>query len=120
METWKAHRVQRLRVLRDAVLTSDMNFDERQLSSGIILPSDNGKADGIRPRWGRVYAIGPEQKDVTVGQWICVSHGRWTRGVRIEDDEGTKTIRRIDPKDILLVSDEDPGVDDTISDAVSG
>lgn len=120
VETWKAHRVQRLRVLRDAVLTSDMNFDERQLSSGIILPSDNGKADGIRPRWGRVYAIGPEQKDVTVGQWICVSHGRWTRGICIEDDEGTKTIRRIDPKDILLVSDSQPGTDDTISDAVQG
>jgi hypothetical protein len=120
VETWKPHRVAKLRVLHDFVLTSDMNFEERQLSSGIILPGDNGRASGIRPRWGRVYAIGPDQRDVTVGQWICVAHGRWTRGLRIEDDEGVKTIRRIDPNDILLVSDEAPGVDDTISDAVAG
>lgn len=120
VEVWKPHRVNQLRVLHDFVLTTDMNFEERQLSSGIILPGDNGRASGIRPRWGRVYAIGPEQKDVTVGQWICVAHGRWTRGLRIEDSEGVKTIRRIDPNDILLVSDELPGTDDTISDAVSG
>ena len=112
--------ISEIRALRDSVLVKDMEFKGRQLSSGIILPSDNGKADGIRSRWGQVYAIGPDQKDVRIGQWICVAHGRWTRGLDIQDDEGTKTIRRIDPNDILLVSDEHPGNDDTISDAVSG
>jgi len=112
--------ISEIRALRDSVLVKDMEFKGRQLSSGIILPSDNGKADGIRPRWGQVYAIGPEQKDVHCGQWICVAHGRWTRGLDIQDDEGVKTIRRVDPKDILLVSDEHPGNDDTISGAVSG
>jgi hypothetical protein len=98
-----------------------MVFKEaRTLSSGIILPQDDGKSSGIRPRWGQVYAVGPEQKDVTVGQWICVAHGRWTRGLEIEDSEGVRTIRKIDPKDILLISDESPAADDTISDAVSG
>jgi co-chaperonin GroES (HSP10) len=112
--------ISEIRALRDSVLVKDMEFKGRQLSSGIILASDNGKADGIRPRWGQVYAIGPEQKDVRIGQWICVAHGRWTRGLDIQDDEGVKTIRRVDPNDILLVSDEHPGNDDTISDAVSG
>jgi co-chaperonin GroES (HSP10) len=112
--------ISEIRALRDSVLVKDMEFKGRQLSSGIILPSDNGKADGIRPRWGQVYAIGPEQKDVQIGQWICVAHGRWTRGLDIQDDEGVKTIRRVDPNDILLVSDEHPGNDDTISGAVSG
>ena len=46
-----------------------------------------------------------------------MSHGRWTRGVEISDDEGNKTIRRIDPNDILLVSETKPP-DDTMSDAV--
>jgi len=47
-----------------------------------------------------------------------VAHGRWTRGVEIEDSEGTVvTIRKVDPKDILLISDEQPS-DDTMSDAV--
>ena len=114
------HRITRLRALNDSVLVTDMQFKDRQLSSGIILPNDNGKSGGIRARWGQVYEVGPEQQDVRIGQWICVAHGRWTRGLDIEDDQGAKTIRRIDPKDILLVSDEHPGTDDTISDAVSG
>ncbi len=114
------HRVSKLKVLRDNVLVSDMEFKGRQLSSGIILPSDNGKSAGIRPRWGQVYEVGPEQRDVRPGQWICVAHGRWTRGLEIEDETGPKTIRKVDPKDILLVSDDHPGSDDTISEAVSG
>ena len=113
-------KINKLLPLRDQVIVADMNFESRTTSSGIVLLSDNGKGTGVRPRWGRVYAIGPEQKDVRVGEWVCVAHGRWTRGLDIEDDEGAKTIRRIDPKDILLVSDEHPGTDDTISDAVSG
>jgi hypothetical protein len=52
-----------------------------------------------------------------VGQWICVAHGRWTRGVDILDNGTELTIRKIDPKDILLISDELPQ-DDTMSDAV--
>lgn len=117
------HRFKRdqFKPLYDHVIVSDMNFtNTRTLNSGIVLLQDNGKASGIRPRWAQVYAIGPEQKDVKVGQWICVAHGRWTRGVDIEDESGKHTIRRIDHKDILLVSDEQPGTDDTISDAVSG
>jgi len=110
-------KIKKLRALYDHVIVEDMNFQGRTLTSGIILPSDNGKSSGIRPRWGRVYAVGPEQLDVTVGQWICVAHGRWTRGLEIEDTDGVRTIRRIDPQDILLFSDEQPD-DDTMSDAV--
>jgi hypothetical protein len=95
-----------------------MVFKERKLNSGLILLNDNGTTAGIRPRWGRIYAVGPDQKDYSVGDWICVAHGRWTRGVEIEDAEGTViTIRKVDPKDILLISDEQPS-DDTMSDAV--
>jgi hypothetical protein len=115
---YSPHKVSALKPLKDSIIVTDMNFEGRSLSSGIILMNDNGTTAGIRPRWGQVYAVGPEQKDVTPGQWICVAHGRWTRGLDIEDDEGTKTIRRVDPNDILLVSDEEPGADDTISEAI--
>jgi len=112
------HKVQSLRPLKDTVLVTDMVFKERKLNSGLILLNDNGTTAGIRPRWGRIYAVGPDQKDYSVGDWICVAHGRWTRGVEIEDAEGTIiTIRKVDPKDILLISDEQPS-DDTMSDAV--
>jgi hypothetical protein len=115
---YSALPVDRLEVLRDNVLVADMNFkNERVLNSGIILGSDNGKNSGIRPRWGRVHAIGPDQRDVKVGDFILVAHGRWTRGVDIQDPTGVHTIRRIDANDILLISDVEP-TDDTMSDAV--
>jgi co-chaperonin GroES (HSP10) len=106
-----------LRALHDHVIVSEMTFDQRITSGGLILLNDNGTTLGIRPRWGQVYAVGPEQKDVQVGQWICVAHGRWTRGLDIEDESGLCTIRRIDPEDILLISDTQPQ-DDTMSTAV--
>jgi co-chaperonin GroES (HSP10) len=110
-------QVSNLRPVKDAVIVADMEFDGRTTSTGIILPSDNGKSAGVRPRWAKVYRVGPEQQDVNVDQYILVAHGRWTRGLEIEDDQGVKTIRKIDPKDILMVSDE-PQYDDTMSEAV--
>jgi hypothetical protein len=111
-------RVSKLRALHDWILVTDMEFTERITQAGLILPNDNGTGSGIRPRWGRVYAIGPRQKLVSVGQWICVAHGRWTRGVEIQDDQGQLTLRRVDPSDILLVADYKPQ-DDTMSDAIN-
>jgi hypothetical protein len=115
-----AHLVERAKIktIRNHVLVYDMAFDGRTLNSGIILLNDNGKGYGIRPRWGRVYAVGPDQHDVVPDQWIMVAHGRWTRGIKIQDEHGEKTLRRIDPDDILLVSDspEQP-IDDTQSTA---
>jgi co-chaperonin GroES (HSP10) len=110
-----------IKALHDNVIVSDMEFDTRITQSGLILPNDNGTTLGIRPRWGRVYAVGQDQKDVHVGQWICVAHGRWTRGVDIDDGTGAtkRTIRKIDPNDILLVADGDERPkDDTMSTAV--
>jgi co-chaperonin GroES (HSP10) len=110
-----------IKALHDNVLVSDMEFDTRITQTGLILPNDNGTTLGIRPRWGRVYAVGKDQQDVRVGQWICVAHGRWTRGIDIEDGSGPvkRTIRKIDPADILLVSDRDERPqDDTMSTAV--
>ena len=95
-----------------------MKFGQRQLSSGLILLNDDGKGDGIRPRWCQVFAIGPDQRDVEVGQWILVSHGRWTRANEIEINGEKKQLRRVDHNDILLVSDEPPAYDDTMSTAV--
>jgi co-chaperonin GroES (HSP10) len=99
--------------IRDNVLVTDMNFDARVTKGGIVLPSDDGKSEGVRHRWGRVWAIGPEQKDVKVGEWILLEHGRWTRGVTVVEEDGTEiTVRRADIKAILMVSEEQPP-DDT-------
>ena len=118
---FEPHKVTRekIKALHDNIIVYDMSFDGRKLNSGIILLNDDGKGYGIRPRWGRVYAVGPYQTEVQVDQWIMVAHGRWTRGIKIEDESGELTLRKIDPNDILLISDspEQP-MDDTQSTAV--
>jgi len=92
----------------DNVLVTDMEFGERKLGM-FVLPSDDGKSEGVRHRWGRVWAVGPEQKDVKVGEWILLEHGRWSRGVTVVQDDGTEiTIRRADINAILMVSDDKP------------
>ena len=109
----------KIRALKKDVIVADMLFDVRITQSGLILPNDNGTGLGIRPRWGQVYAVGPDQQDVAVGQWVCVAHGRWPRGIDIEDESGPRTIRQIDPRDILLMSDSETcPQDDTMGDAV--
>jgi co-chaperonin GroES (HSP10) len=96
--------------IRDNVLVTDMNFDARVSAGGIVLPSDDGKSEGVRHRWGRVWAIGPQQNDVKVGEWILLEHGRWTRGVKVTDEDGNEIIiRRADINAILMVTDEEPG-----------
>jgi hypothetical protein len=106
---FEPHKVKReqIKALHDDVLVYDMAFDVRLTNGGIFLLNDNGKGYGIRPRWGRVYATGPEQQDVTVGQWVLVEHGRWTRGLEIEDESGEFTLRKIDPECIMMISDEE-------------
>ena len=111
------HKVEKVIPLKDNVIVYDMVFDERITHGGIVLLDDNMKSSGIRPRWAQVYAVGPEQKEIKVGQYILVSHGRWTRGIKILDNEGEKVIRKVDNNDILLVSDE-PVNDSTMSDKV--
>lgn len=110
-------RFKKLTPIKDTVLVHGMDFNERKLMSGIIVPDDDMKSAGIRPRWAQVYQVGPEVEDVKVGQYIMIAHGRWSRGQTIEDAEGEKVIRKVDPKDILLVSDE-PIDDKTMSNAV--
>ena len=90
-----------IRAIQNHVLVTDMSFDERVTNGGIVLMGDDKTSSGIRPRWGKVVAVGKQQKDITVGQFVCVKHGRWTRGI---DMEG-QIVRRVDTDDILVVSD---------------
>jgi co-chaperonin GroES (HSP10) len=95
--------------LGDKIFVSDMEFGEQRTASGIYVPPDNAKSSGIHPRWGRVWAIGPEQTSVNVGEWILVEHGRWTRTVEYENDDGSVIeLRMVDNDAILVVSDELP------------
>lgn len=99
-----------IRPLTNKILVHNMNFGEQVTKSGIVLSSDNGKERGIYPRWGQVYAVGPEHnEEFRVGDWILVEHGRWTRGIDIELEDGTKTtIRMVENKSIMMWNDVPP------------
>ena len=94
--------------LKKRVLVSHMHFGESKTKGGIILMDDDGTAEGIHPRWAKVYAIGKQQKDVKVGQWVMVAHGRWSRAFKVAKEGVELEVRMIDENDILLVSDTEP------------
>ena len=90
--------------LSDVILVYGMDHGAQTLASGIIIPDDNGKNSGIRPRTCIIYSVGDNIDYLKPEEKILVSHGRWSRGFRIKEKDGTiKVIRRVDPKDILLV-----------------
>jgi co-chaperonin GroES (HSP10) len=99
----------KIRPIRDHVIISDMEFGMQKTATGILIHSDNGKSSGVKPRWGRVWAVGPEQTEVRVGEWIMVEHGRWTRTFEVEQDDGSiLELRRVDNSAILMSADEKP------------
>ncbi len=110
-----------IKPLHDKVLVADMNFGEQRSSGGIVMLGDDGKDHGIHPRWARVYAVGPEHKEeYNVGDWVLVEHGRWSRGIEVDEDGNKLTIRLIDNNCVMLWDKEQPdtivfGFIDTVS-----
>jgi co-chaperonin GroES (HSP10) len=95
--------------IKDRVIVSDMEFGDIKTRGGIIIQSDDGKGHGIKPRWGKVYAKGRDNKDeYTVGDWILVEHGRWTRGAKIKTDGVEQVLRMVEAQSVLIWSNEKP------------
>ena len=94
--------------LKKRVLVSDMHFGETKTAGGLIIPNDDGTSGGVHPRWAKVYAVGKDQDDVKIGQWIMVAHGRWSRAFKVVKEGVELEVRMIDENDILLVSDTEP------------
>jgi co-chaperonin GroES (HSP10) len=99
-----------LKPIRNKVIIHNMNFGEQKSAGGILVLGDDGKDRGIYPRWGQIFAVGPEHKeDFNVGDWILMEHGRWTRGITLElENNEETTIRMVDNKCILMWAKEKP------------
>ena len=89
--------------IADHILVEDMDAEDEKIVNGIIIPSERGEQRGVHPRWAKVCLVGPEQTEIEPGQWVLVEHGRWTRGIKLNNG---KVIRKIDSDAILLVSEE--------------
>jgi len=94
-----------IKAINNRVLVSHMHFGEQTTKSGLIIKTDDGTTRGIYPRWGKVYDKGPRNEDAyKVGDWVLVEHGRWTRGVELDDI----TIRMVEAESILAYSETKP------------
>lgn len=100
----------KIKALPGKVLVDDIERGER-LIGRIIIPNDNGKSSGIRPRWARVYSVGDDITGIEPGQWILVLHGQWTRATLVKDDDGNEiSLWRVNwPDGVLAVADEPEG-----------
>jgi len=96
----------------------DRDVTQKQLANGRVLhllPDDTFGAhnptsgithSGIRPRWARVLAVGPEvQGEVAVGDLVLCDYGKWSRGFPLGRD-GLEIVRiwRIKVTDISLIA----------------
>tara|TARA_B100000965_G_scaffold312013_1_gene271703 strand:+ start:18 stop:371 length:354 start_codon:yes stop_codon:yes gene_type:complete len=98
-----------LRPIRDRVLVSDMHFGEQKTKAGLIVLDDDTTTRGIYPRWGKVYAKGPKNEDdYSVGEWILIEHGRWTRSCKIDNGDEEIVLRMVDADCVLAYSQERP------------
>jgi len=98
-----------LKPIGDRVIVSNMYFGEQTTKGGIIITNDDGNVRGIYPRWGKVYAKGPRNKDeYQIGDWVLVEHGRWTRSVSMENNGEELELRMVETESILAYSKEKP------------
>jgi len=93
----------RLHPIKDRIILTNLKVGMRKLGN-VILHDDNGKDDGIRPRWAEVHAVGPDQNDVSVGDWVLMEHGRWTYGQDYICDAVLTRIWMADPSGVLGIS----------------
>jgi co-chaperonin GroES (HSP10) len=88
--------------LRGRVLVCDMEYGSTKTPGGIIIANDDGKERGIRPRWATVYSVGKEVDEVRVGDRVLIAHGRWTRGVQVDDTARGRVVVRMVERDSIM------------------
>lgn len=105
----KPIEITHIKPIRDRVLVTDMEFGNQVRKSGLIIADDDGKAHGIKPRWAKVLLVGPEQKDLSPGQYVLLEHGRWTRSMPVIIDNKEQKMYMIDyPRAVLAIAQNKP------------
>ena len=101
----------KVKPLHDRIIVAEMEFGEVTTAGGIILPSDDGKSEGIKPRWAKVIVKGHENNDeYDVNDWVLVTHGRWSRGFKVQetDDSDPVILRTVEAEGVLGWSKDAP------------
>lgn len=102
------HTTGTIEPISNHVIVHNMESTAERVQRGIILLDEDSNQRGIRSRWAQVYKVGPDQYDIAPGEWVLIEHGRWTRGVKLNDNE---LYRKVEPEAIMGVSDTKPNFD---------
>ena len=97
--------------IKKRVLARLCEQGSRMSAGGIHLLDDDAQEHGIRPRWFQVTAIGPDQDEVEVDDYILVEHGQWTWSAEVrrrDNHEVVEKVRMINEKGIIGKQQERP------------
>jgi len=89
------------------VLVSDLEQGRKKTKGGIYLPDIDDLKDEQKPRWCKVYSVGPRScvvNDIKEGDWILVTYLRWTEGFDVEGQR----LWAVEDTAIMMVSETKP------------
>lgn len=86
--------------LPDTLYVEKIEYGERTLKNGFIIPTETMDYQGffVRPRWAKILYKADNVKNVNVGDYILLSHGRWSSSIKCTIKGIQKTIWYISPK----------------------
>jgi len=90
----------------------DKPGEEKTTAGGLILKEKDATEAAVRPRWFKVYSVGSEIDWIKEGEYVMVAHGRWSNGLKIDED---LKLYLIDNDECLAVNDTNPMEDNTIT-----
>jgi co-chaperonin GroES (HSP10) len=68
-----------------------------------LITTSQGKDQSNIARWGKVIALGPDVRDVTLDDYILIESGKWSAGFKTVEGQ---TIWKTDEDQVLAVSDK--------------
>lgn len=100
--------------LPNSLYVDSLEIGEKTTKSGFIIPEEKMDARGefVRPRWARVIFKSDDIDYLNIGDWVLLSHGRWSSSIVIINKDEKKKIWFVSPKSIkeglLAVSKNKP------------
>ena len=100
----------------DSLFVTNIEYGERKLKTGIILPKEKMDVNGefVRPRWAKVVYKADNIRGINVGDWILIKHGNWSTSMKMIIDGKETTLWYISPKSykkgVMAVSEKMPEI----------
>ena len=73
-----------------------------------IIHLDDSWTDVERERWARVWKVGPNQTEVSEGDWVLIRDIKWDGITYVNTNFTEDYIMKIDFSDISIISDSEP------------